>query len=134
MNLVVAPGVLEALITHAKSRTPVESCGLIVGRRGIGERFVPVRNILESSTAYEMEPAELIRTLRELRESGEELQAICHSHPSGPEHPSADDVRRAYYPEAAHVIVSFADPEKPVVRAFRIIDGSALEIDLHAIV
>jgi hypothetical protein len=41
---------------------------------------------------------------------------------------------RAYYPEAAHIIVSLERPERPVVRGFRIIDGKALEIELRAIV
>ena len=133
MSIVLAPGVLEQLVRHAQSHAPQESCGLIAGR-GVGERLIPIQNLLESSTAFEMEPAELIRSLRQLRESGEQLLAIYHSHPSGPTYPSAEDVRRAYYPEAANIIVSLETPETPVVRAFRIIDGTAVEIELRAIV
>ena len=133
MSIVLAPGVLEQIVRHAQSHAPKESCGLIAGR-GAGERLIPIRNLLESSTAFEMEPAELIRSLRQLRESGEQLLAIYHSHPFGPAHLSAEDVRRAYYPEAAHIIVSLEAPETPVVRAFRVIDGTPVEIELRAIV
>ena len=133
MSIVLAADVLEQVVRHAQSHAPKESCGLIAGR-AVGERLIPIRNLLDSTTAFEMEPAELIRSLRQLRESGDQLLAIYHSHPSGPAHPSAEDVRRAYYPEAAHIIVSLETPETPVVRAFRIIDGTAVEIELRAIV
>jgi hypothetical protein len=43
-------------------------------------------------------------------------------------------LERAFYPEVAHIIVSLADPERPQARGFRIIDGEAFEIELHAIV
>ncbi len=81
-----------------------------------------------------MEPAELIAALRSLRTNGESLLAIFHSHPRGPAVPSARDIDRAWYPEAAHIIVSFASAETPEVRGFRILDGEAIEIELRVIV
>jgi proteasome lid subunit RPN8/RPN11 len=91
-------------------------------------------NVLGSSTAYEMDPAQLINTLRDLRESGQELVAIYHSHPFGPARPSTTDVQRAYYPDAAHLIVSLAEPERPRAAVFLISSGEILEIDLRVIV
>jgi proteasome lid subunit RPN8/RPN11 len=93
-----------------------------------------MRNTLASSIAYEMDPGELVTALRELRNTGEELVAIYHSHPHGPAHPSQTDIKRAYYPEAAHLIVSLAEPERPRTAAFRILDGQATEIEVHVIV
>ena len=81
-----------------------------------------------------MDPAELINALRDLRNAAEDLAGIYHSHPHGPPHPSKVDVERAYYPEAAHLIVSLADLEHPRVAAFRLIDGEVLEIEVRAIV
>jgi len=83
---------------------------------------------------YEMDPAELIHVLRELRDSGERLVAIYHSHPHGPAELSRRDIEQAYYPEAAQLLVSLADMERPQVAAFRIIDGLPLPIELHVIV
>ena len=134
MNLVLSPGILDQIVSHARASQPNEGCGLIAGRNGVADRLIPMENVLASPTAYEMAPAQLIGALRVLRENGEELVAIYHSHPAGPSHPSPHDVGRAYYPEAAHIIVSLERPEIPVVRGFRIIDGEALEIDLRAIV
>ena len=133
MNLVLAPGILEAVIEHSKIAHPNEACGLLVGRTA-AERFIPMKNIAASPHQYEMDPVEVIAALRRLRDTGEELMAICHSHPHGPAEPSKTDIERAYYPEAAHLIVSLADAKRPQVAAFRILDGEVLEIEVHAIV
>ena len=92
------------------------------------------RNTAASATLYEMDPAALVEVLRSLRESAQDLLAIYHSHPSGPGGPSTRDIRRAFYPAAAHIIVSLEQADRPTARAFRIIDGEAIEIELHAIV
>jgi len=133
VKLVIAPGVLDRVIEHARTQHPQEACGLLVGH-GSADRFIPMTNALASSTEYEIDPAQLIATLRDLRSSGEDLVAIYHSHPHGPAHPSKSDIERAYYPEAAYLIISLADPKHPQAAAFRIIDGEVLEIEVHAIV
>src|SRR6185295_6643866 len=133
MDLTLAPGILEEVTGHAKGAYPNEGCGLLVGRQA-GDRFIPMKNISPSPAHYEMDPAELIATLRDLRQTGEDLVAIYHSHPHGPAEPSKTDVERAYYPQAAHLIVSLADPQRPRTGAFRIIDGEAIPIDVHVIV
>ena len=133
MHVTLAPGILEEVFQQAKAAFPNEACGLLVGR-DIADRFIPVKNISPSAQEYEMEPAELIAALRGLRESGERLIAIFHSHPRGPAAPSKTDIDRAYYPEAAHLIVSLAELERPRAEAFRIIDGEALPVELRAIV
>ena len=133
MNLILAPGLLDQVIDHARASYPEEGCGLLVGA-DVATRFIPMQNILASSSAYEMDPAQLITTLRDLRNTGEQLVAIYHSHPHGAARPSRRDVERAYYPEAAHLIVSLADSERPQAAAFRIVDGESLEIEVHAIV
>jgi [CysO sulfur-carrier protein]-S-L-cysteine hydrolase len=133
MDITLTPDILEKLIQHAKDAYPSEACGLLVGRTAI-DRFVSVKNISPDPRQYEMDPAELITVLRNLRQSGENLIAIFHSHPHGPGEPSKSDIERAYYPEVAHVIVSLAQPERPQALAFRIIGGEVLPVELHVIV
>jgi len=133
MHLTLAPGILEEVFQHAKTAFPNEACGLLVGR-DMADRLIPVKNISPGAQEYEMDPAELIAALRGLRQSGERLIAIFHSHPHGPAVPSKTDVDRAYYPEAAHLIVSLAELERPRAEAFRIIEGEALPVELRAIV
>jgi len=133
VDLILASGILDEVVQHAKLAYPSEACGLLAGR-DIADRFIPVANISASPSHYEMDPAELIAALRNLRDSGQNLHAIYHSHPHGPEAPSKTDIERAYYPEAAHMIVSLAELERPRVAAFRIIDGEVLPIEVRVIV
>lgn len=136
MNLVLSPGILEEVINHAKAAYPREGCGFIAGMKPslAGGRFIPMTNVAKGASEFEMDPAELINALRDLRNAGEELVAIYHSHPHSSEKPSKIDVQRAYYPEAAHLIVSLADPDSPRIGAFRYVNGEVLEIEVHAIV
>ena len=136
LDITLAPGILEQVIQHATDSLPAEACGLLVGR-SIGSRFIPITNIADMATRareYEMDASQLISTMRSLRDCGEQLIAIFHSHPHGPAEPSKTDVDRAYYPEAAHLIVSLAKPERPLAAGFRIIDGEAIPIEVHVIV
>jgi [CysO sulfur-carrier protein]-S-L-cysteine hydrolase len=133
MNLILSPGILEQVIQHAKKVYPQEACGLLIGRNTV-DRFIPTRNVSLNPHQYEIDPAELIATLRALRETGEDLLAIFHSHPHGPDEPSKTDIERAYYPEAAHLIVSLEELERPRAVAFRIMAGEAVRIEVHAIV
>jgi proteasome lid subunit RPN8/RPN11 len=130
----LAPGLLEQIVAYARSGLPLECCGLLAGRESSATQFIPITNRLASSTEFDMEPSELIAALRSLRTHGENLLAIVHSHPRGPAMPSARDIERAWYPHAAHIIVSLASAETPEVRGFRILDGEVLEIELRVIV
>lgn len=115
------------MLAHLRSAYPEEACGVMAGIDGDVLRLYPVENKLHSPVAYEMEPLQQLRALQQLEDAGWELLAIYHSHPQGPEIPSAQDVAQAYYPDALNVIVSFARPEQPVVRVFSIRDGAVYE-------
>jgi proteasome lid subunit RPN8/RPN11 len=133
MNLILPAHILEQLIQHARDAYPNEACGLLVGRESVN-RFIATKNISSDPHQYEIDPSELISTFRSLRQTGENLLAIFHSHPHGPAEPSRTDIERSYYPDAAHLIVSLAELDRPRAVAFRIIDGEVLPIEVHAIV
>jgi len=133
-GIVLLGDLVAQMIVHAKQVYPEEACGLLTGRDGRATRFVPLKNVLRSETAYEIDPAIFAATLRSIRDAAEELIAIFHSHPRGQANPSKSDLERAAYADVAHVIVSLAIWERPEIRAFRIIDGHDYEIELHAIV
>lgn len=80
-----------------------------------------MRNVAgDKLVSYEAAPEDLFAAQRQMRERGEELLAIYHSHPRSAEPtPSETDVRLAYYPNAVYLIVGLAGPQ-PVIRAFRI--------------
>ena len=112
----------DQIIAHAREASPHECCGLIGGSSdGRARTIYATRNIAaDPLVSYEAAPEDLFAAQRVMRERGEQLLAIYHSHPrsSDPE-PSSTDVRLAYYPAAVYVIVGLGNSE-PCARAFRI--------------
>jgi len=124
--------ILDALLTDARSHAPNESCGLLSGRDSTITNFHPTQNASPTpKTNYEIAPPDLFRIIREIRKDNRELLAIYHSHPATENIPSFTDIARAYYPEAAYLIVS---PQSPVpVRAFQIRAGQVTELAIETL-
>ena len=94
---------------------------MIGGADGLAQTIYRTRNVApDPLVTYEAAAEDLFAAQRQMRERGEQLIAIYHSHPrsANPE-PSATDVRLAYYPSAVYLIVGLGNDE-PCVRAFRI--------------
>lgn len=127
-TVTIPQAIYEQMVQHVQAAYPLEACGLLGGRKGCVKRHFVVDNVLGSATAYEMEPQQQVQALLAMEKEGCELVAIYHSHPDGPAAPSATDVEQAYYPEAAQIIVSLANPEAPVTRVFSIVDGEVDEM------
>jgi proteasome lid subunit RPN8/RPN11 len=68
--------------------------------------------------------------MREIRADELELLGIYHSHPTGENQPSARDVERAYYPDAAYFILSPSTNVTKAVRAFSIREGQVTELEV----
>jgi len=113
---------LEAMIAHAREAAPAECCGLIGGFSGTqAASLYPLRNVTaDPEVRYEAAPEDLFAAQRTMRERGEELLAIYHSHPRAVEpSPSETDIRQAFYPSATYLIIGLAGAG-PVVKAFNI--------------
>jgi [CysO sulfur-carrier protein]-S-L-cysteine hydrolase len=112
---------LKQMLQHLQAEYPLEGCGLLAGdKMGRITAVYPIRNILQSPVTYEMDPQQQIQAFLDLEANGWQMVAIFHSHPQGPNHPSPTDIALAFYPEAAHIIVSLQDRAVPEVRAFTI--------------
>ena len=120
----LARGVAAEILNHARGNPEDECCGLLAGRHGAIAQAFPAQNVAEHpTTAYEIAPKELFRIMREIRAAGLELLGIYHSHPNGDNQPSARDVERAYYPDAAYFILSPRAEAPEPIRAYSIHDG-----------
>jgi proteasome lid subunit RPN8/RPN11 len=113
---------LNTIITHAKESAPEECCGLVGGNSA--EQAQTIYSLHNAAAqplvAYEAAPEELFVAQRQMRERGEQLIAIYHSHPKAiSPSPSDTDVRLAYYPSAIYLIVGLGG-DNPIVKAFRI--------------
>jgi proteasome lid subunit RPN8/RPN11 len=126
---------LQELIDWARQGLPDEACGIVVGDRPFREagrplRFEPLTNAAHSPTRYLIDPVEQLRVMTAIDDAGEEPWAIFHSHVASVAEPSRTDVALAFYPESLYLICSLADDTRPVVRAWTITDGSAVEVTL----
>jgi proteasome lid subunit RPN8/RPN11 len=114
---------LDAMIAHAREVAPAECCGLIGGgsQNHNARTIYRLRNVTANpELGYEAAPEDLFTAQRQMRERGEELLAIYHSHPrSANPSPSETDVRLAYYPSATYLIVGLGGTEA-AVNAFSI--------------
>ena len=102
------PVLLKArILEQALSRPVEEVCGLAGGTGDLVNHIYPVTNIAtDPKHQFLMAPEEQFETMRRIRESGEEMIGIYHSHPETPAEPSATDLEMAAYPDVFYLIVS----------------------------
>jgi len=110
----------QDLVDHAIRDLPNECCGLIAGRGGTAVRLHPATNSEGSPFMYVMDPREQMELMDAIDESGDDLLAIYHSHTRSAAFPSRTDVELAFFPDTLYLIVSIADRDAPVIRAFRL--------------
>lgn len=127
MTLKLGKGDYQAIIEHAKLGYPNEACGLVGGRDGAGETFYPTANAANSPTVYLIDSREQLRIMQQMEQAGQDIVAIYHSHVASQAFPSATDVKQAFWPESAILIVSLENMDEPDMRAYRIIDGKICE-------
>lgn len=118
------------MLAHLAGCLPAEGCGLLGGAQEKVRLVRPVSNELNSPTAFRMAPQEQLQAFLELEEAGLDLLAIFHSHPDGPQVPSATDLAQFAYPDVLSVICV---PEGGdwIVRGFEIHADQVTEVTLN---
>ena len=122
-DLEIPQDLMNRIIEHARQEYPLESCGILAGKKGKIIRFYPMGNTEKSSSRYLMEPEEQLRVFREIEKEGLELSAIYHSHPHTAAFPSQRDVDYAFHPDSLILIISLMEETVPQIRAFQIVKG-----------
>ena len=130
-TLALPRGIVDGMIRHARAFVPQECCGLIAAQDGRAVKRYELRNVDPSVLRYNADPRDQFAAMREMWDHDWELLVIYHSHTHTPAYPSATDVRLAFYPDSYYVIVSLQEPDRPSVRAFRIVDGAITEHELR---
>jgi proteasome lid subunit RPN8/RPN11 len=131
-ELVLTGELAKQILTHALAHEGTESCGLLSAAGEHPARYYPIGNVAtDPATRFEMEPTQQIAAMRDMREHGENLLAIVHSHPRSPPVPSAVDIAEAAYPHACYLIVSLKNAGAPEMRAYRIAGGDVQPINLR---
>lgn len=126
------PRKITTQLLHLAQISPeLEICGLIGGRNGIPTTCYPVANRAEQpAQRFLLDASGQIAAMVAMRDNGEALFAIYHSHPDAPAQPSTFDLEQAEYPEALYLIISLNTKGILEMRGFRIADHAALEIPL----
>lgn len=120
------------ILALAQSSPDREICGLVSEANNHELRCIPVTNVAEQpKRLFTMDPAQQIDAMRQMREQGETLFAIYHSHPTGPAEPSATDIEQAGYPEVLHLIVSLGTKGVLELSGYLLDDGKAVPVHLE---
>ncbi len=130
MALKLDQPLLDEMVAHALADAPNECCGIIGGKDGAATKLFRANNAEASPWRYKVDDKDLFRIYRECDDNGWDFLAIYHSHTASEAYPSPTDVRLAFWPEAYYILVSVQDPENPLVRAYRILEGAISEQEI----
>ena len=132
----------EVVINHCFDGFPDEACGLLAGplgdERAGGDRgpslptgeihsVHPCRNADQSARTYTVDSRDLLRAMRDAEDHGDEIVGVWHSHTHTDAYPSVTDVRQAVDASWLYAIVSLKYGD-PVLRCYRIVDGTIAEV------
>ncbi|HEY8098778.1 MAG TPA: M67 family metallopeptidase, partial [Methylobacter sp.] len=118
--------ITNQLLHLAQISPELEVCGLIGGKNGRPTSCYPVKNIANHpQQRFQLDPVQQISAMARMRDQGEELFAIYHSHPAAPATPSVTDLELASYPEALYLIISLNTKGVLEMRGFKIGHKSA---------
>lgn len=120
------------MIEHAQAEYPKEACGILGGADGEAMKLYRLTNVdPDPVMRYNADPKELKHVTDDIYDKDWDVVGIYHSHTHSPAFPSATDVDRAFYPDAAYVLVSLQDRQSPDLRSFRIIEGKITEMTVE---
>lgn len=135
-NEIELPRKLTHQLLHlAQSDPDREVCGLI-GADSDGHPIscYPIRNASETpQNRFLLDTSEHFATIRTMRNRGESLFAIFHSHPFAPATPSTLDIEQTRSLNALHLIISLNTKGILELRCFSIGEAAVSEIPLRLV-
>ena len=128
--LTLAKEQLDDIHRHAVEEYPFECCGIVIGKVGQNDQDIlfrctniqnklhekaPETFVRDARTAYNIDPMELMKILKEVESKQLPIKVFYHSHPEHDAYFSEEDSRMALfegepnYPEASYLVVSVYD-------------------------
>ena len=127
MNVIITELTYQSILAQAQKDAPLESCGYLLGTdKETATENYPMTNADHSEEHFSFDPKEQFAAIKYARQKGLTIVGNWHSHPASPSRPSEEDKRLAYDPNILYFILSLAE-EKPVLNAFRIVEGEVIE-------
>jgi len=130
MSTITIPRPIVNQLLHLAQKSPEEEvCGLISRNARDFKTCYPVANVArDKKRFFELDPKSQIDAMRAMREHGEELAAIYHSHPDAPPLPSLTDVQQHEYPGVLYLIISLNTKGVLEMRGFQIHNREIREV------
>ncbi|MGA9031333.1 MAG: M67 family metallopeptidase [Sulfuricaulis sp.] len=130
MSVVRLPrSIVNQLLQLAQKSPEEEICGLISRDQRGFKKCYPVVNVADDKKHFfALDPKGQIEAIRSMREQGEELGAIFHSHPDSPPLPSLADIEQHEYPGVLYLIISLGKKGVPEMRGYHIHGREAGEV------
>jgi [CysO sulfur-carrier protein]-S-L-cysteine hydrolase len=128
----ISQQLVDEIVAHAREDLPNECCGMVGGSDGEARAVYRARNEFATPYSFRIASDDQYRIQEvEMRNRGEELLAIYHSHTKTAAYPSQTDLNEAEkWPEPMYLIVSLQDRVAPVVNGFWLRDLKIAEAEL----
>ena len=118
--LMLAKRLYDEIVAHCRRQYPKEACGILAGHDGVVKQVYPMTNVEGSPIGYSMDPREQLHVEKTMRQHGQRMVGVYHSHTASPAYPSSVDVHLAVSPDISYVLVSLMRKDDPVLKSYRI--------------
>ncbi len=127
--------IANQLWSLAQQSPDQEICGLIAAdASGHPRTCYPIANSAGDPRAnFLLDPAQHLAAQRLIRENGQTLFAVYHSHPATPATPSAADLAQAGEADLIHLIISLSTKGVLELRGYRYHEDQAQELTLRLV-
>ena len=130
-TLIIPRTLANRLLGLAQHTPDAEICGLVSTTADQQYRVYSIQNIASpADRVFEMEPKQQIDAFRKMRENGESLFAVFHSHPHGQATPSARDLQQATFQDALNIIISLGTAGVLDMRGYYYSNNAAQAVEL----
>ena len=135
MTLKIKKKHLNEIFEEAKKKYPIEACGILAGKKqgakAVVEKVYHAKNILNSTSAYRIDPKDQIKAFQEAEMEGLEIIGFYHSHPFWEPYWSKEDEEKGKaWTNYFHIIVSLKNGR---VKAYRKKHDGVEEEELNTI-
>jgi proteasome lid subunit RPN8/RPN11 len=131
-QIAISRKITNQLLHLAQQSPDQEVCGLLGGHQGIARTCYPISNSAETpQQRFLLDATEQIAAMTQMRECGEQLFAIYHSHPNAAAYPSIHDRQLIGYVDVLHLIISLNTQGILEMRGFKIDEKTTQEVLLE---
>ncbi|UOQ45224.1 M67 family metallopeptidase [Halobacillus salinarum] len=125
-EMIIPQSIYQEMIKHGYSSLPYEACGFLAGKENLVQSIWTMENELKSDRRFFVNKQVVKNNLEQIKNRGEQVMAVYHSHPTTAPVPSWSDLAHHMDQKIKMMIVSFKYPS-PKVKCYQITPSSFRE-------